>query len=387
MTMKSPLTGSIGSANSGGKFGAYLKRAGIDGIVIEGKADKPVFLEAIDGEIQILDAADLWGLDVFETDAKLLEKYEEKGFKLSTAVIGPPGEKLSPIACIVNDAHRAAGRTGVGAVMGSKNLKGIITGGSHKVEVHDPEKFKEVSKKALAKLKENPVTGSGLPTYGTAVLVNVVNNVGSLPEKNWQFAHSPEAEKISGEVLTEKYLRKRNPCWGCTIACGRASKVEDGPYKIEETEGPEYESIWAFGSDCGVYDMGAVIMANHLCDQYGLDTISMGSTVACAMELATKGYLPAGDYAGLDLKFGSAAGLVEAIRMAGKGEGFGLNFFMLLGIMDDSLYDNAFPVIKYIQGWNENALVGQDSGLYLGRSCTHFKFLPAGFIRLSILLM
>lgn len=328
MTLKSPLTGSIGSANSGGQWGAYLKKAGVDGIVVEGKADKPVFLEVIDGEIKIKDASELWGKDVFETNEKLLEMYEPEGLRLSVACIGPPGEKLSPLACIVNDAHRAAGRTGVGAVMGSKNLKAIITGGKHKVEINDPEKFREVSKKMLAKLKDNPVTGTGLPTYGTAVLVNVVNNIGSLPEKNWQNSYSDKVESISGETLTEKYLRKRNPCWGCSIACGRASKVDEGPYKIAETEGPEYESIWAFGSDCGVYDMGAVIMANHTCDQYGIDTISAGSTVATAMEMAQKGYIPAGDYAGIDLKFGSSQGLVDAITAMGKGEGFGKKMVM-----------------------------------------------------------
>ncbi len=328
MTLKSPLTGSIGSSNSGGKFGAFLKKAGIDGIIIEGKADSPVYLEAINGTVQIKDASSLWGKTVFETNDELLKEYENVGFKISIACIGPPGEKLSPIACIVNDAHRAAGRTGVGAVMGSKNLKAIVTGGNQKVEVADQEKFKEISKSLLAKMKENGVTGTGLPTYGTAVLVNIVNNIGSLPEKNWQFAYNENAEKISGETLTEKYLRKRNPCWGCTIACGRASKVDEGPFKIAETEGPEYESIWAFGSSCGVYDMPAIIMANHICDEYGLDTISAGSTVAAAMELATKGFIPADDYAGLDLKFGNGQGLVDAIKLMGKGVGFGQKLYM-----------------------------------------------------------
>ncbi len=323
MTLKSPLTGSIGSANSGGQFGAFLKRAGVDGFTIEGKAEAPVFLEILNGNIVIKDAPELWGKTVFETDDALQAKYTEVGYKISTAVVGPPAERLEPMAGIMNDRHRAAGRTGVGAVMASKNLKGIVTGGQTKVETSDPEKFKEVSKKMLAKLKENPVTGSGLPTYGTAVLVNVVNSVGSLPEKNWQFSHSDQAEKISGETLSEKYLRKRHSCWGCTIACGRLTKVDEGPFAIAETEGPEYESIWAFGSDCGVYDMGAIIMANHICDEYGMDTISSGATVATAMELAEKGYIPAEDYAGLDLKFGSGQGLVDAIKLMGKGEGFG----------------------------------------------------------------
>lgn len=328
MTLKSPLTGSIGSANSGGSFGAMLKKAGIDMLVIEGKADGPVYLEAFEGNVVIKDGADLWGKTVFETTDALNAKYQDIGHKISVACIGPPGEKLALLANIVNDSHRAAGRTGVGAVMGSKMLKAIVTGGNRKVETADPEKFKEISKTVLAKMKENPVCGTGLPTYGTAVLVNVVNNIGSLPEKNWQFAYSEKAEQISGETLTEKYLRKRNPCWGCSIACGRATKVDEGPFKIAETEGPEYESIWAFGSSCGVYDMPAVIMANHHCDEYGIDTISAGSTVAAAMEMAEKGYIPASDYEGLDLKFGSGQGLVDAIKLMGKGEGFGQKLMM-----------------------------------------------------------
>jgi aldehyde:ferredoxin oxidoreductase len=323
MCLKSPLTGSIASANSGGQWGAFLKFAGLDGIVIKGKASSPKYIKAVNGVYGIKDASDLWGKDCFETDDMLHAKEDVEGMKMSVACIGPPGEKLSRIACIINDKHRAAGRTGVGAVMGSKNLKGIVVGGNKKVETANNEAFREVSKEMLAKMRENGLTGSGLPAYGTALLVNVINGVGALPQNNWQFAHHPDNEKISGETLSEKYLRSKHPCWGCTIACGRKTKVDEGPFAIAETEGPEYESIWAFGSDCGVYDMAAVIMANHICDQYGLDTISMGCCVATAMELAQKGYMPAEDYAGIDLKFGSSHGLVDAIKAAGMGTGIG----------------------------------------------------------------
>ncbi len=323
MTIKSPLTGSIGSANSGGKFGAYMKKAGIDALVVEGKANHPVYITMFDGKVEIKDATELWGKNVFETDEKLLQKYADLGYKLSVACIGQPGERLEKTACVVNDAHRAAGRTGVGAVMGSKNLKAIITGGPHRVEVADPVKFKEISREALKKIKENGVTGEGLPNYGTAVLVNIINSIGSLPTKNWQTGHDPTADHISGETMSKDYLIRKNPCWGCSIACGRVTKVDEGPYKIEKTEGPEYESIWAFGSDCGVKDMGAVIMANTLCDKYGMDTITMGSTVACAMEMAEKGYLPRDKWSGVDIKFGSGKALVDLIDLAGKGEGIG----------------------------------------------------------------
>ncbi len=324
MALKSPLTGSIGSANSGGKWGAYLKSAGFDGIVLNGKADKPVYLTLFNGKVEFHDASDLWGKDVHETTDILFKRHNNEGFEISIACIGSNGENGKPNSAIVNDFHRAAGRTGVGAVMGSKNLKAIVVGGNQKVEIAQPEKFKEYSKIALTKLKDNGVTGEGLPTYGTAVLVNIINNIGSLPLHNWQSAYSEEAEKISGETLTEKYLIKKNPCWGCAIGCGRISYVKDGPFAIDRTEGPEYESIWALGNSCGVHDMGAVIMANHLCDKYGLDTITTGSTIACAMELAEKGYIPKEDYENIDLKFGNGEALVECVRLMGEQKGFGL---------------------------------------------------------------
>ncbi|MHA2001906.1 MAG: aldehyde ferredoxin oxidoreductase family protein [Promethearchaeota archaeon] len=323
MMMKSPLTGSFGSADSGGKWGAFLKKAGFDGIIFTGKAEKPVYLTLINDEVKIQDAADIWGKDVFEVTDILGSRYADAGCKISVACIGKNGEKLIPTTGIMNDKHRAAGRTGVGAVMGSKNLKAIVVGGNNKVETANPEKFKELSKDALKKLKENGVTGTGLPTYGTAVLVNIINNIGSFPYKNWQGGYMEKAESISGETLSKDYLIKKNPCWGCSIACGRITQVKSGPFALEESEGPEYETIWAFGSSCGVEDMGAIIMANHLCDQYGYDTITIGSTIACAMELAEKGYIPASDYEGLDLKFGSGQCLVDSIKLMEANKGFG----------------------------------------------------------------
>ncbi|MHA1473785.1 MAG: aldehyde ferredoxin oxidoreductase family protein, partial [Promethearchaeota archaeon] len=322
-TLKAPLTGSIGSANSGGNWGAYLKKAGYDGIIVEGKASSPKYLVVINGGLKLEDASELWGKNAFKTDEILQEKHKTDGVRLSVSCIAKAGENLLPTACIINDKYRAAGRTGVGAVMGSKNLKAIIVGGKNKVEIAKPEEFKEVSKRCYAALKENGVTGTGLPTYGTAVLVNIVNNIGALPFNNWQGAYNEKADMISGETLAKDYLIKNVPCWGCTISCGRAVSVKEGPYKLEYAEGPEYESIWAFGNSCGVMDYPAIIMANHLCNEYGLDTITIGSTIACAMELAEKGYIPAEDYAGLDLKFGSGAGLVESVKLIGQNTGFG----------------------------------------------------------------
>ncbi|MHA1746895.1 MAG: aldehyde ferredoxin oxidoreductase family protein [Promethearchaeota archaeon] len=324
MTMKAPLTGSIGSANSGGNWGAYIKKAGFDGVMFTGKADKPVYVTLFNGEAKIHDATDLWGKDAHECTDILEARHRSDIYKISVSCISANGEEGSLSAGIINDKHRAAGRTGVGAVMGSKNLKAVVVGGTFKVEVADQDKFREVSKESLKKLKENGVTGTGLPAYGTAVLVNIVNNIGALPVNNWQGSQSDQAEKISGEAMAEKYLIKKAPCWGCTIACGRITHVTEGPFAIERTEGPEYESIWAFGQNCGIFDYGAIIMANHLCNKYGIDTITTGCTVACAMELAEKGYMPAEDYAGIDLKFGNGQALVDCINLIGERKGFGL---------------------------------------------------------------
>ena len=162
-------------------------------------------------------------------------------------------------------------------------------------------------------MRKHPVTGEGLPTYGTAILVNVINNGGLFPYKNWQTAINPDAEAISGETLEKTYLIKRRPCWGCTIACGRVTKVEKGPYQILYSEGPEYESIWALGSATGVKELDAIVKANHYCDEFGMDTISIGSTIAAAMELVERGLIPEEELQGLDLKFGNAAAMVEAV--------------------------------------------------------------------------
>ncbi len=320
MSLRSPLTGSIGSANSGGRFGPFMKFAGYDAIVVEGASDEPVYLEVTDGAAEIKCAKDVWGLNTFDTTRILSNKV---GKKCSVACIGPAGENLANIACIINEEHRAAGRTGLGAVMGSKKLKAIVVAGDGRPEVAKPEELKEESKKALEKIKQNPVTGEGLPKYGTAVLVNVINNAGGLPFKNWQTGYHERADDISGETMAAKYLRKQVACWGCSIACGRATEVKEGPFKVLNTEGPEYESIWALGNDTGVINLEAIIKANHFCDELGVDTISMGSTIACAMELYERGYIKEEDLQGLDLSFGNAAAMVEAVWRTAYKSGFG----------------------------------------------------------------
>jgi aldehyde:ferredoxin oxidoreductase len=312
---KSPLTGTIASSNSGGKWGAELKFAGYDMIIIEGKAKKPVYLSIVDDVVIIKDASHLWGKMTSETTALLLKESVEKSKVLN---IGPAGEKLSRIAAVMNDLDRAAGRSGVGAVMGSKNLKAIVVKGSTKPEIADPEKLKEIVKRVSAKIKEDGVTGQGLPTYGTAVLVNIINENGVFPVNNWQSSSFDKAEDISGETLVEKYLIKRVGCYGCPIACGRHCKVDD-----IESGGPEYETIWGFGADCGVSDLGAVIKANYWCNEMGIDTISASSTIAAAMELYQKGYINDKDLNGVSLKFGDADSIIQWTKRMGLREGFG----------------------------------------------------------------
>lgn len=314
---KSPLTEGIAFANSGGFWGAQFKNAGYDMAIIEGKAEKPVYISIEDDKVEIKDAANLWGMVSSEVTEALQKVHP--GSKVMN--IGPAGEKLSYMAAIMNDVDRAAGRGGVGAVMGSKNLKAITAKGTGRVQVEDKEKAQKVNLEKVKILRDDPVAGGGLPTYGSAVLVNIINENGIHPVKNFQYAYTDKADAISGETMTETCLVRKNPCYRCPIACGRWVKLNDGT----ECGGPEYETLWSFGSDCDVYDLDAVNTANMLCNEYGLDTISAGATIAAAMELYQRGYIKDEEIAadGLTLNWGDAKSMVEWTRKIGLREGFG----------------------------------------------------------------
>ncbi len=312
---KSPLSDTIASSNSGGYWAPELKFAGYDMIIVEGKADKPCYIMIEDDKVEIRDAAHLWGKVVSET-TKILEK--ETPEKSRVLAIGPAGEKLSKIAAVMNDVSRAAGRSGVGAVMGSKNLKAISVRGTQKVKVADEDGLKEAHFEMLKRIRENGVTGEGLPAYGTAVLVNIINETGVFPTNNFQLSQFADAEEVSGETLAEKYLVKKDPCYRCPIACGRYTKVDD-----IEGGGPEYETIWAFSADCGVGDLPSIIKANYWCNELGLDTISAGATLAAAMELYQRGYIKEEDANGIPLEFGNSEAVVEWTKRMGNREGFG----------------------------------------------------------------
>jgi len=317
---KSPLTGGIGDSNCGGNWGPELRFAGFDGIIVEGKAKDPVYLWIKNGAGELKSAEEYWGLGVWDTEDRIQKELGEKRAKLAS--IGPAGEKLVLIAGIMNDKHRAAGRAGVGAVMGSKKLKAVVVRGERKPAVFDPDGLSRVVEKAIQKLKENAVTGEGLPKLGTPILINVINESGALPTRNFQTGVFPGADKISGETLQKTILTGTKPCWGCPIACGRVSKVTEPPYQVEG-EGPEYETDWSLGAMCGVDDLNAITKAHNICDEMGIDPISLGSTVACAMELYEKGLIPKEKLGGMELKFGNPQAIVELAWRTGIRSGFG----------------------------------------------------------------
>ncbi len=315
---KSPQTGFITMANSGGYFGAELKFAGWDGIIVEGKADSPVYIYIKDDNVEIRDASHLWGKVVSETEKTLREEVGSK--KVRILSIGPAGENLVKFAAIMNDGHRAAGRGGVGAVMGSKNLKAIVVEGSKRVPIADKQKFMLTVREKINKLKNDPTAGGGLPNYGTAVLVNIINENGLYPTRNFQTGVFEHAYEQSGEAMAKKYLIRNQPCYACPIGCGRVNKLPT----VGVTEGPEYESIWALGANLGINDLASIIEANHQCDEFGLDTISTGGTLAAAMELYEKGYLTDDDLGDAPpFRWGNTEVLHYYIEKIAKREGLG----------------------------------------------------------------
>lgn len=316
---KAPLTGAMAASNSGGYWGPELKYAGYDGIIFEGKADKPVYLLINDDQVELRCAEHLWGKDVNETTDTLREEVD---IDAKIACIGPGGENLVKYACVMNDYTRAAGRSGVGAVMGFKNLKAIAVKGTGAVRVADPDAFFDALVRARETVKNHPVTGQGLGMYGTQILINILDEAGGFPVNNFRDSGTfPNADATSGETLAKTYLVRNKGCMGCSIGCGRIVNVPDGPFKTFG-EGPEYEAGWSFGADCGIDDLAAIIKANNYCNELGVDPITLGSTIACAFELYEIGALTEKE-TGRPLAFGDAETMVELTRMAALREGFG----------------------------------------------------------------
>ncbi|MBA4422272.1 MAG: aldehyde ferredoxin oxidoreductase, partial [Syntrophus sp. (in: bacteria)] len=316
---KGPLGGTIAASSSGGVFGPMMKYAGYDLIIVEGKAKKPVYLWINDASVEIRDASAIWGKIVPETTEAIRAATDEEA---SVACIGPAGERLVLFANIMNECNRAAGRTGVGAVMGSKNLKAVAIRGTGAVRVADAKAFSAAMVKARDMIKNHPVGGGGLKMYGTDVLINIMNESGGLPTRNFREGVFATADKVGGESLTKKILTRPRGCFSCIISCGRATRITNPKY-AGFGEGPEYETAWSLGPDCGIDDLDAVTKAHYLCNEYGMDAIAMGATIACAMDLFEDGIIKTKDTDGVALNFGNAEVMVEMTRKTGAGEGFG----------------------------------------------------------------
>ncbi|MDF1555578.1 MAG: aldehyde ferredoxin oxidoreductase family protein [Deferrisomatales bacterium] len=316
---RSPLTGAVTCSNAGGQFPAELKNAGVDAVVIEGQAAEPLYLWIGDDGVELRSAEHLWGLDTHRTHDRLVAETDPKA---RVACIGPAGENQVLFAAIMNDRDRAAGRSGVGAVMGAKNLKAVVVRGTGRTRLHDEQRFGELCRDYRRKFADAYPDGPPpLRAHGTAVTVLGTQTAGVLPTRNFQTGQFDQWREIYGETLTKRFLVKPKACFSCPIACGRQTRVEVSGYE-GEGEGPEYETVYAFGSNCAVGNLAAVTKANYLCNELGLDTITMGATIACAMELAERGHLPAADV-GRKLRFGDADALVELTRKTAFREGFG----------------------------------------------------------------
>ncbi len=316
---KSPLTGAITCSNSGGFFPMEMKRTGFDMIIFEGKSVDPVYLWINNGKVEVRHAAHIWGKSTHETHDILRNETHPKA---RVACIGPAGEKLVLISSIINDKDRAAARGGVGAVMGSKNLKAVVVKGTQKVALYNKKRFKELAKGFFKTYRDaNKEAPHSLTKYGTSITIVGTQRVGALPTRNCKSAVFEAWEDIGAEELTEKYLLHNKACFSCPVGCGRVTRVNVPGFE-GEGEGPEYETIYSLGSMCGISNLAAVIKANYICNEMGLDTISMGATIACAMELYERGNLSK-ETIGRELPFGDSQGLIEMCKKTGISEDFG----------------------------------------------------------------
>jgi aldehyde:ferredoxin oxidoreductase len=318
---KSPLTGHLGESYSSGFFAPQLKRSGYDVLIIEGHTSKPVYLRITDDDIRLVGAEDLWGRDCWETEEILRE--EETSKDAGVLTIGPAGENMVRFACITSDFHRQAGRTGLGAVMGSKRLKAIVVKGTKEVEVAKPVELEDFVKEWKRKVLKSPKM-KDLRAYGTPSLVALENELGVMPTRNWRESLFEHAEEIGGESLRKLYLTRSVGCLDiCPITCGKHALVREERHKGAEVVGPENQTIYALGHNCGISNLGTIIKANELCDRFGLDTMSTGCTLAFAMECYERGKLTKADLDGVDLRFGKEEALIEMLQKIAYREGFG----------------------------------------------------------------
>jgi len=314
----SPLTGLWGESNTGGFIGPELRFAGYDGLVISGRAEQPVWLSIVEGEAALHDAGELWGSDAYQTQERVRQVLGEA--KARVACIGLAGENLVKMAAVMNDHGRAAGRTGMGAVMGAKNLKAVALRGSKRVPLADPEGLKALAREIIDELGED-MAAMALQLAGTAGYVDMALMYGDMPIRYFQEGEWPEASDLSGVLMVNAFQNRRTACYRCPIACGRETRAPN--YGVDKVDGPEYETLGAFGTLQKVHDLEGVIYAGHLCNLYGLDTISAGCTIALACELFERGVLTTADTDGLEIRYGDVEMAHRLVEMMARREGFG----------------------------------------------------------------
>jgi aldehyde:ferredoxin oxidoreductase len=315
---KSPINGAIGDSQSGGFFPAELKFAGFDGIVIKGKSPTPVYLAIIEGKAELRDAAHLMGKVTGEVDDII---HQEIGPKAEILQHGIAAERGVLFSSLVSMSNRHNGRTGMGAVMASKNLKAVVVRGTKRVQVADPKALTALNRVGPKAIPENPDM-DGLAKHGTAVVVLFNNTIGCLPTRNYEEGQFENCEPISGERMTETILKERDTCYACVVKCKRVVEIKEGAYRVNpKYGGPEYETLGTFGSYCGIDDLAAISLASQICNEYGVDTISCGATISFAMECYEKGILTKEQTGGIELKFGDADAMLKVLEMIVKGEG------------------------------------------------------------------
>ncbi len=319
-TAKSPVTDLVGDSQAGGFWPAELKAAGFDGIVIHGQAERPAYLWVHDGEAELRDAAHLWGHFTADVEDTIRDGLGDR--RIQVLQCGPAAEQGVHFGALINNANRANGRTGMGTVMASKNLKAVAVRGRNRPELADPDAVKALAKWGVDHFEESDIYGMGL--LGTAEVLLPQNKKGGLPTRNWASGCFEEAEAISGQRMAETILKERDTCFACVVRCKRVVEISEGPYRVDPRYGgPEYETLGTMGSYCGVSDLAAIARANQLCNMYGMDTISCGATIAWAMDCFEHGLLTLEDTDGVELRFGNAEALVEMVERIGKREGLG----------------------------------------------------------------
>ncbi len=362
---KSPLTDIWGESHCGGFFGPELKYAGYDALILQGRAKKPVYVWIDDDSIEVLPAKDLWGKNASETTDMIREKQGDRDVEV--ACIGQGGENLVRFACIMNNYQDAAGRVGLGAVMGSKNLKAVAVRGTKGVKVADDDKFMKLVDEAHERVLKQP-QAQQMTKYGTPLLVAYKSNIGELPTRNHQTGVFINSDKLNADTIRLKYFVKTRSCFACRIMCKKVNSIPDGRYKGTVSGGPEYESIYSLGTNCGVDNFGAVLKSNYLCNIYGLDAISAGCVVAWLMECYERGLVSKQQCDGLDLRWGNHEAMVALMEKITKREGIG-------DILAEGSYRAAKKLGKgtdrYVMHVKKMEISGQDGRTHRSVALTH----------------